>query len=89
MNDFPYAETDWTTYNGHPASRLCYQESTAGPMTAARVTRDGNEVVSPDFDVERVYRQYMTRVQHAIETDEILGARETAADHAAWYDQDH
>lgn len=70
MLDFPYAEADWSTYNGHPASGLQYQESTVGPMTAARVTQDGNEVVSPDFDVERVYRQYNGRVQRAIESYE-------------------
>lgn len=60
----------WVTYNGHPASRLCYQESKAGWMTAARVTQDGHEVVSPDADVDRVYRQYLSRVSRWIEEDE-------------------
>lgn len=60
-------DDSWTTYQSHPASGLAYQESTAGEMTAARVVQDGHEVVSPDFDVDRAYRQYSGRVQRAIE----------------------
>lgn len=63
-------DNSWTTYQSHPASGLEYQESTAGWMTAARVVQNGHEVVSPDFDVDRAYRQYSRRVQRAIESYE-------------------
>lgn len=57
---------NWTTYQSHPASGLAYQESKAGEMTAARVVQNGDEIVSPGFDVDQIWRQYNGRVQRAI-----------------------
>lgn len=68
INEIP--DDQWSTYNGHPASGLRYQESTAGPQTAARVIQDGHEVVSPSVDLNAVYRQFNGRVQRWIEDAE-------------------
>lgn len=70
MDKTEIPDSSWTTYQSHPASGFCYQESKAGWMTAARVTQDGHEIVSPDFDVDRTWRQYNSRVQRAIESYE-------------------
>lgn len=70
MDKTEIPDNSWTTYQSHPASGLAYQESKAGRMTAARVVRDGHEVVSPDFDVDRAWRQYNARVGRWIENVE-------------------
>lgn len=67
MDKTEIPDDNWTTYQSHPVSGLAYQESKAGRMTAARVVQDGHEIVSPDFDVDHVWRQYSRRVQRAIE----------------------
>ena len=60
----------WMTISSHPASRTAYQETEGPGWTAARVTVDGCEVVSPSIATESVYAQYNGRVQRAIEAFE-------------------
>lgn len=78
----------WITLSSHPASWTFYQEATVDGENVARITLRGDEVVSPSADTEQVYQEYNSRVARWIEEDAALGARETAADRAAWYDQD-